>query len=140
MNRPVNASSKRAVLARIRPRAIWARTFGSRSPATSAAIMSRPDIPKMSLATTDIMISESSSSFSTRCFSAVRVVIRSTRYRVRSRSSRNAGGGTNDGRSICRSATLQSQTASNRSVLGLPGRCLTSFAFTNHVSKLFSSK
>ena len=39
-------------------------------------------------ATTDSLIWASSSSFSTRCFSAVRAPTRSTRYRVRSRSSR----------------------------------------------------
>ena len=120
MKRPVNASSSRAVLPRIAPRAISANTFGSRSPATNAAIISRPDTPKMSETTTDSKISASSSSFSARCFSAVRAVIRSTRYRVRSRSPANGGGGTKLGRSICRSATLHSQTASSRSVLGRP--------------------
>ena len=33
-------------------RAIWTSTFGLRSPATSAASMSRPETPKMSVATT----------------------------------------------------------------------------------------
>jgi len=33
-----------------------ASTFGSRSPATNAAIIARPDTPKMSLATTDSLI------------------------------------------------------------------------------------
>jgi len=42
----------------------------------------------------------SSSNFSTRCFSAVRAVTRSTRYRVRSRSIRIGDGGTKLGCSI----------------------------------------
>ena len=95
--------------------------------------MSRPDTPNTSLTTTDTLIIASSSSFSTRCFSAVRAVIRSTRYRVRSRNSRIGAGGTKLARSICRSATLHNQTASSRSVFGRPGRCFTSLAFTSHV-------
>jgi hypothetical protein len=97
---PVNASSSRAILRRIDARAIRASTLGSRSPATSAAIMSRPETPKMSDATTDSVIWASSRSFSTRCFSAVRVSTRSRRYRVRSRSRRIGGGGTKLGRII----------------------------------------
>ena len=50
-------------------RAISARTFGSRSPAIIAAIIARPDTPKMSEATTDSLMQASSSSFSTRFFS-----------------------------------------------------------------------
>jgi hypothetical protein len=56
-----------------------------------------------------------SSSFSARCFSAVRAATRLARYRVTSRSRRISGGGTKLGRSICRSATLHSQTASSLS-------------------------
>lgn len=48
----------------------------------------------MSEATTDSLICASSSSFSARCFSAVRAPTRSIRYRVRSRSRRICGGGT----------------------------------------------
>ena len=44
-----------------------------------AASMARPETPKMSAATTDSLIWASSSSFSTRCFSAVRTPTRSTR-------------------------------------------------------------
>ena len=44
----------------------------------------------------------------------------------------SAAGGTKLGRSICRSATLHSHTASSLSVLGRPGRCLTSLALTSH--------
>jgi len=40
------------ILPRIRARASCASTFGLRSPAISAAIIARPDFPKMSLATT----------------------------------------------------------------------------------------
>jgi hypothetical protein len=70
----------------------------------------------MSLATTESLIWASSSSFSNRFFSAVRTATRSLRYPVRSRSRRIGGGGTKLGRSICRSATLHSHTASSRSV------------------------
>ena len=47
-----------------------ASTFGSRSPSIKAAIISRPETPKMLLAPTDSLTWASSSSFSTRCFSA----------------------------------------------------------------------
>jgi hypothetical protein len=47
--------------------------------AMSAAIIARPEAPNGSLTTTDSLISASSSSFSTRCFSAVRTASRSTR-------------------------------------------------------------
>ena len=53
--------------------------LGSRSPATSAASIARPDTPKMSEATTDSLMQASSSSFSTRFFSAVRAATRSVR-------------------------------------------------------------
>jgi len=131
---PTNASSSRGILARIRERASCARTLGSRCPPTRAAIIARPETPKMSEATTDSLIWASSSSFSTRFFSPVRSATNAARYRVRSRSLRIGGGGTKLGRSIWRSATLHNQTASNRSVLGRPGRCLTSLALTSQVS------
>ena len=54
----------------------------------------------MSETTADSLIWASSSSFSTRFFSAVRVLTRSSRYRVRSRSRRIGTGGTKLGRSI----------------------------------------
>jgi hypothetical protein len=66
-------------LARIRVRANCASTFGSRSPAINAAIIARPDTPKMSEATTQSFMQASSSSFSTRFFSAVRAPARSIR-------------------------------------------------------------
>ena len=115
MNRPTNASSNSGIFARIRVRASCASTAGRRSPANSAASISRPDTPKMSDTTEDSLIWASSRSFSTRFFSAVRTTTRLARYRVRSRSSRIGGGGTKLGRSICRSATLASHTASSRS-------------------------
>ena len=43
------------------------------------AIIARPEIPKMSEATTDSLMQASSSSFSARCFSAVRTPTRSIR-------------------------------------------------------------
>jgi hypothetical protein len=76
---PVNASSSNDSLARIRARASCASRLGSRSPAISAVSIARPETPKMSLATTLSLIWASSSSFSTRCFSAVRAATRSTR-------------------------------------------------------------
>jgi hypothetical protein len=76
---PVNASSRTLRLARNRPRASWASTFGSRSPAISAASIARPETPKMSAATTLSLTWASSSSFSPRCLSAVRTPTRSIR-------------------------------------------------------------
>jgi hypothetical protein len=43
------------------------------------------------------------------------------------------------GRIICRSATLASHTASSLSVLGRPGRCLTSRALTSYTSNSAAS-
>jgi hypothetical protein len=48
-------------------------------PAIRAAIMARPETPNRSLTTTESLMRASSSSFSTRCFSAVRSASRSTR-------------------------------------------------------------
>ena len=56
LNRPTNASSSSGILPRIRVRASCASTVGSRCPAISAFSMSRPETPKMSLATTDSLI------------------------------------------------------------------------------------
>ncbi len=85
----------------------------------------------MSEATTDSLLSASSSSFSTRFFSQVWPDTNPTRYRVRSRSRLIRIGGMKEGRNIWRSATLHNQTASSRSVLGRPGRFLTSLALTS---------
>jgi hypothetical protein len=52
----VKASSSREIFLRVLRRAMLANTLGSRSPATSAAGMSRPDIEKMSEATTEGLI------------------------------------------------------------------------------------
>jgi hypothetical protein len=60
-------------------RASCATTFGLPSPATKAAIMSRPQAPKMSQTTALSLICASSSSFSTRFFSAVRAATRPAR-------------------------------------------------------------
>jgi hypothetical protein len=43
LNRPTKASSSWLILMRMRARASCARTFGSRSPAISAAIIARPE-------------------------------------------------------------------------------------------------
>ena len=55
---------------------------GSRSPAISASIMSRTDLVSSELATLDTLISESSSSFSSREKYRVRYRVRSVRSRV----------------------------------------------------------
>jgi hypothetical protein len=66
-------------LVRIRVRASSAKALGSRSPAIKAVIIARPETPKMSEATTDNFRQASSSSLSTRFFSAVRTPTRSMR-------------------------------------------------------------
>ena len=66
---PTKASSSWGIFMRIAVRAISARTWGLRSPAIRAAIISRPETPKMSLATTESLIWASSGSFSTRFIS-----------------------------------------------------------------------
>ena len=76
---PVKASSNWLRLARRRVRASCASALGSRSPAISAASIARPETPKVSEATTLSLTWASSSSFSTRCFSAVRTPTRSAR-------------------------------------------------------------
>ena len=76
---PVNASSRTLILARILRLASCASTFGLRSPATSAAIMSRPEAPNRSETTTLTLMQASSSSFSARCFSRLRSPVRSRR-------------------------------------------------------------
>jgi len=72
-NEQSRASSSRAILPRITPRALSASTFGLRSPAAIAPSMSRPDTPWMSLITEDSFRWPSSSSFSQRSFCAVRI-------------------------------------------------------------------
>src|SRR5665811_2213734 len=69
--RPTSAWVSALILVRIRPLAIWARTCGSRSPAISASSIARPDTPRMSVATEEILIPASSSSFSSRAASRV---------------------------------------------------------------------
>ncbi len=48
--------------------------------------------------------------------------------------------GTNEGRSIPRSLSLASQTASSLSVFGRPGTCLTSLALTSHTATPCASR
>ena len=76
---PVERVLRRPILARILARANGASTLGSRSPAIRAAIIARPETPKMSVATTESLMQASSRSFSTRFFSAVRAPSRSMR-------------------------------------------------------------
>jgi hypothetical protein len=70
-NEQSRASRSAASLRRITPRAISASTRGLRSPAAIARSMSLPETPWTSLITLDSFRWASSSSFSTRCFSAV---------------------------------------------------------------------
>ena len=76
-------------------------------------------------ATAEILIRARSSSFSSRAQCRVRSCTRSARSRVYSRSRRISGGGTNDGRSMPRSVSLASHTASFLSVLARPGTFFT---------------
>src|SRR6266496_4758015 len=124
-NEQSSACSRRRILPRMVPRASWARALGSRCPATSASSMSRPEAPWISEITDDSFRCPSSSSFSTRCFSAVRAWVMWRRYRVWVRSRRIGAGGTKLEATEPRSVILASHTASARSVLGRPGRALT---------------
>src|SRR6266568_4396866 len=62
------------------------------------------------------------------------------RYLVRSRNCRIGLGGTKLGLAMPRSATLASQIASSRSVLGRPGRCLTCLASNSQHRNSSSSR
>jgi len=73
------ASRSWGIFARALLRASWARAAGSRSPAMMASSMARPDAPWMSDSTDDSLRWASSSSFSARCFSAVRAWTRCRR-------------------------------------------------------------
>jgi hypothetical protein len=72
-----------------------ASTAGSRSPATIASSIARPETPVMSVATEESLIPASSSSFSRRWTSLARSRTIAVRVRVRSRSWRIGSGGTN---------------------------------------------
>src|SRR4051812_24106574 len=52
--RPTSASRSPMIFGRALPRARSATAYGSRSPATSASIMSRPDMVRVRLITVDI--------------------------------------------------------------------------------------
>src|SRR6266536_1294656 len=70
--RPTRASWSWGSLARRRPLASSARSWGSRTPATRACSIARPETPRMSLATHDSLMPASSRSFSSRWASRVR--------------------------------------------------------------------
>ena len=110
---------------RIRPRASWARIWGSRSPSTRASSMARADFPWMSVATLDSLTPASCSTLSRRWASRPRFSIWALRYLVRFRSSRMGLGGTNDGRTRPCSTSWQIHSASPTSVLrpGTLRRC-----------------
>ena len=123
------ACSSSLILRRIRRRASCARIFGSRSPAMIAWSMSRPETPWMSEITLDSFRCASSSSFSVRCFSAVRAWVRCRRYRVQVRSRRMGSGGMKLAGREPRSVIFASHTESSLSVLGRPGSALTCAAW-----------
>jgi hypothetical protein len=122
---PCRACSSWLILARARPRASCASTFGSRCPAISCPMMSRPVIPCTSASTAEILIAADSSSLSARFLSRVRSPVRSRRYRVCSRISPNSGVATKHGEMLPRSKHTVIHTESGQSRLGRPGRFLT---------------
>ena len=77
----------------------------------------------------------SSSSFSTRAFSAVRAWVRCRRYRVWVRSRRISSGGTKLPGSEPRSVIFASHTESALSVFGRPGSALTCAAWYSTQSR-----
>jgi hypothetical protein len=130
-NLPSSAWASCARLARSLPFARSASAFGFRCPAISASIIARTDWVSMLEATEETLISARSSSFSSRAQCRVRSCTRSARSRVNSRSRRMSYGGTNDGRSMPRSVSFASHTASFLSVLARPGTFLTARALTS---------
>ena len=78
--------------------------------------------------TDDSFSAADSSSFSARCFSLVRSPVRSRRYLVCSRISRNSGVATKHEVTLPRSKHTASQRESDGSRFGRPGRCFTCFA------------
>src|SRR6266542_3583399 len=93
VNRPARASRRSLVLVRRTPRASPASTTGSRSPATSASSIDRPDTPKVSEATLSSLIPAASRTLSSRCFSRLRSSVSLVWYRVKSRIARTCSGG-----------------------------------------------
>jgi hypothetical protein len=94
--------------------------LGSRSPAMSAASIARPETPKLSLATTESLLWRLQQPARRAAFRRCAPRPGRRGSGPGSRSRRIAGGGTKLGRSMPRSATLQSHTASDRSVLADP--------------------
>ena len=135
--RPSSASRKAGILARSLPRASSANTLGSVVPRHSASSMSRPDLPRMSLATQSSLIPVSSSALCSRLASRWRSWICVLRYRVRVLSARCGLGGTKLPRNSPASISWQIQAASEQSVLR-PGTCLTCLALTSISSKASS--
>jgi hypothetical protein len=70
--RPANARSNSGSFSRSRPLASWANSAASVCPATSAAKISRPDLPRMSVATVASLMLAPSSVFCSRFAAAVR--------------------------------------------------------------------
>ena len=139
VNRPASAPRSMATLGRALPRARSASTAGSRCPAISASIISRPDIVRVRLSTVDTLIPASSRTVSSRLSARTRSRVRFARARVRSRSRRIGGGGTKEGVTRPCAANCASHCASLTSVLR-PGTFLTSRALTSHTVNHSSSR
>jgi hypothetical protein len=94
--------------------------------------MSRAVLFPASFETTDDSLTRaSSSSFSSRCHSAVRSRTSCSRVRVHWRSARISAGGTNEGRSRPISVSRAIHCASSLSVFGRPASCRAAEAFTS---------
>lgn len=87
--------------------------------------MARPETPSESVATEESLIWASCKTLSMRCLWRVRSWTKTVRVRVKSRGCRTGLGGTNDARTMPRSVSLASHTASRLSVFGRPGTFLT---------------
>lgn len=103
--------------------------------------MSRPVTLCRSLTTDDSLTAADSSSFSTRCFSRVRSPVRSRRYRVCSRITRNSGVATKHPVTAPRSKHTASHRESDGSRFGRSGRFFTCRASAStHSSPSASSR
>ena len=86
--------------------------------------MSRPVTPCRSVSTLGILVAADSGSFSARCLSRVGSAVRSRRYRVGSRMTRNSGVTAKQAVTAPRSKHAASQRESAGSRPGRPGRFL----------------
>ena len=138
-NRPVNASVNAGIFGRILGCTSSAIAAGSCSPSINASSIARADTPVM-LETTEVSFTPASSrSFSSRCASRLRSRVMTVRARVRSRSWRIGGGGTNEARTSPCAPRSASHAASETSLLR-PGMFFTARALTSITSSSSSSR